>query len=285
MRRSCLFIPGNKPGMLQNADVFGADTVIFDLEDAVNVTEKDNARNLMRFYLDTHKKNPMEVCVRINGLDTEYYKDDLDAIVSDSIDSIMLPKARIEYLTELDRLLTEIESNKKMTKKIKVLPIIELAISMLEVEKIASMPRVDGILLGAEDYTSDMEVQRTKEGKEIEYARSRVAVSCKAYKIDAIDTPFTDVNDKEGLNEDCLNAITLGMNAKAAIHPNQLDTINELFLPSEKLITWALRVKQASDEAKAKGIGVFSLDGKMVDKPVMERAEKILLKAKKFGAI
>lgn len=285
MRRSLLFIPGNNPAMLSNADVFGSDAVIFDLEDAVNVVEKDNARNLIHYYLEDHPNLDLEVVVRINGLDTEFYQADLDMIVSDNIDAIMLPKARITYLEELDKLLTKYEKERCLKKKIKILPIIELAISVLEVDKIASMNRVDGILLGAEDLSSDMEVARTKEGKEIEYARCRVATACKAYQIDAIDTPFTDVNDKEGLTKDCLNAQTLGMNAKAAIHPNQIDTINEVFLPSEKLINWALRVKQASDEASAKGIGVFSLDGKMVDKPVMDRANKILAKAKKFKAI
>ena len=285
MRRSLLFIPGNNPAMLSNADVFGSDGVIFDLEDAVNVVEKDNARNLIHYYLEDHPNLDLEVVVRINGLDTEFYQADLDMIVSDNIDAIMLPKARITYLEELDKLLTKYEKERCLKKKIKILPIIELAISVLEVDKIASMNRVDGILLGAEDLSSDMEVARTKEGKEIEYARCRVATACKAYQIDAIDTPFTDVNDKEGLTKDCLNAQTLGMNAKAAIHPNQIDTINEVFLPSEKLINWALRVKQASDEASAKGIGVFSLDGKMVDKPVVDRANKILAKAKKFKAI
>jgi len=285
MRRSLLFIPGNNPAMLQNADVFGADAVIFDLEDAVNVTEKDNARNLMHYYLESHKNLPMEVIVRINGLDTDYYKEDLEAIVSDNIDTIMLPKAKIQEVNELDKLLTTIELNKKMTKKIKVLPIIELAKSVLEVDVIASLPRVDGILLGAEDLTSDMEVARTKGGKEIEYARSKVAMACRAYQIDAVDTPFTDVNDPEGLKTDCLNAQTLAMNAKAAIHPNQIDTINEVFLPAPKLILWAKRVKAASDEALSKGIGVFSLDGKMVDKPVIERANKILAKAERFNAL
>ena len=285
MRRSVLFIPGNNPAMLANADVFGSDGVIFDLEDAVNVTEKDSARNLMHYYLEEHKNLDLEVIVRINGLDTDFYKDDLDMIVSDSIDAIMLPKARINYLEELDRILCEYEKTRKLKKKIKIIPIIELAISVLEVDKIASMNRVDGILLGAEDLSSDMEVERTKGGKEIEYARARVATACKAYQIDAIDTPFTDVTDSIGLKNDCMMAQSLGMNAKSAIHPNQIDTINEVFLPSEKLIKWALRVREATIEASKKGIGVFSLDGKMVDKPVMARAEKILAKAEKFKAI
>jgi citrate lyase subunit beta/citryl-CoA lyase len=197
----------------------------------------------------------------------------------------MLPKAKVQELKELDKLLTKLENERKLTKKIKVIPIIELAASVLQVEEIASLNRVDGILLGAEDLTSDMEVARTKGGKEIEYARCRVAMACKAYQIDAIDTPFTDVNDPEGLRVDALNAQTLAMNAKSAIHPNQIDTINEVFLPAPKLINWAKRVKMASDEALAKGIGVFSLDGKMVDKPVIERAMKILKKAERFNAL
>lgn len=285
MRRSLLFIPSNNPAMLQNADIFGADSVIFDLEDAVNITEKDNARNLLHYYLKAHNNLPMEVVVRINGLDTEYYKEDLEKIVSDNIDTIMIPKATIEYVNQLDELLTEIEAEKQMSKKIKVLPIIELAYSVLQVETIASLNRVDGILLGAEDLTSDMEVTRTKEGLEIEYPRARVAMACKAYKIDAIDTPFTDVTDNNALKVDALHAMQLGMNCKAAIHPNQLDTINEVFMPSEKQIIWASRVMKANEDANAKGLGVFSLDGKMVDKPVLDRARKILAKAKKFGAI
>ena len=285
MRRSLLFIPSNNPAMLQNADIFGADSVIFDLEDAVNITEKDNARNLLHYYLNAHENLPMEVVVRINGLDTEYYEKDLEKIVSDNIDTIMIPKATIEYVNQLDELLTEIEAKKQMSKKIKVLPIIELAYSVLQVETIASLNRVDGILLGAEDLTSDMEVTRTKEGLEIEYPRARVAMACKAYKIDAIDTPFTDVTDNNALKVDALHAMQLGMNCKAAIHPNQLDTINEVFMPSEKQIIWASRVMKANEDANAKGLGVFSLDGKMVDKPVLDRARKILAKAKKFGAI
>ena len=285
MRRSLLFIPSNNPAMLQNADVFGSDSVIFDLEDAVNVTEKDNARNLLYYYLQDHPNLDMEVVVRINGLDTDYYYEDLNKIVSDNIDAIMLPKARINDVKLLDELLSKIENEKKLTKKIKIIPIIELAISILEVDIIASLARVDGILLGAEDLSSDLEVERTKIGKEIEYARSRVAIACKAYKIDAIDTPFTDVNDIEGLSNDCIICKELGMNAKAAIHPNQIDTINDAFLPSTKLIVWAKRVMLATKEANEKGIGAFSLDGKMVDKPVIERAMKILQKAERFNVL
>ena len=190
MRRSLLFIPGNKPGMVQNSDVFESDTVIFDLEDAVSVTEKDSARILVSNYLKSFKPN-VEVCIRINGLDTTFYEEDLKEIVTEKVDAIMLPKARIDEVKKLDELLTTLEKERKITKEIKIIPIIELCISLIEVDQIAFLNRVDGILLGAEDLSKDLEVERTKSGEEIFYARSRIANACKAAKIDAIDTPFT----------------------------------------------------------------------------------------------
>ncbi len=285
MRRSLLFIPGNNPAMLQNSDVFESDAVIFDLEDAVSITEKVPARILVREFLNALKTPPMEIVVRINGLDTEFYNGDLEAVVSDKIDTIMLPKAQVKYLKQLDELLTEIERKKKMAKKIAVIPIIELAVSVLQIEEIVACPRVNGVLLGAEDLSGDMEVLRTKQGNEILYPRIRLAYACGAYKIDAIDTPFTDVNDQSGLEDDCRFVANLGFNAKAAIHPNQIPTINEVFVPAQKSIIWALRVQEAASQAYEKGLGVFSLDGKMVDKPVIMRAEKIIEKAKKYKLI
>ena len=157
--------------------------------------------------------------------------------------------------------------------------------NLYEVDVIDSLPRVNGILLGAEDFTKDLEVKRTKEGKEILYARSRIIVACKAYKIDAIDTPFTDTLDMEGLVKDVTYVKELGMNAKSAIHPNQIEAINNAFTPTKQEIEYAQRVLIARDEAFSKGLGVFSLDGKMVDAPVIARAETVIKKATKFGVL
>lgn len=278
MRRSLLFIPGNNPGMLQSCDIFSSDAVIFDLEDAVSGTEKDSARNLVVNYLNTYRPD-IEIIIRINGFDTPFYLDDLNAVLNCDIDAIMLPKARVHDILTLEEII------KSFKKDVKIVPIIEQAISLIEVEEIAKCELVDGILLGAEDYTKDLEVTRTKEGNEIFYARCRVINACKAYKIDAIDTPFTDTNDEEGLIKDTRFAKSLGMNAKSAIHPNQIDVINKIFTPTEKEIEYAKRVLLARDEAFAKGLGVFSLDGKMVDKPVIERALKVIEKAKRFGVL
>ena len=279
MRRSLLFIPANNPAMMQNAMLFQADGIIFDLEDAVSLADKDSARHLLHGFLTTHSFQN-EVVVRINGLDTPYGVPDLEAIVSDAIDTIMLPKADYASLLELDSLLTKLEA--KMKKTIHVLPIIELATSLLEVTRIAASPRVDGLLLGAEDLTRDLEVERSSDGLEILFARNQVAVACKANRIDAIDTPFTNTNDEEGLKSDCLLARKLAMNAKACIHPNQIPIVNQAFSPSKETIKWALKVLEA---AKKNTAGAFSLEGKMIDKPIIERSEKTIAKAKKFGLL
>jgi citrate lyase subunit beta/citryl-CoA lyase len=146
----------------------------------------------------------------------------------------------------------------------------------------AQLPRISGMLLGAEDLTSDMEIERTKVGIEIEYPRAKMAYACKAFGLDAIDTPFTDVDDEAGLKADTIHAQKLGMNAKTAIHPNQVETINQIFSPTEAQIRWARRIVIADTEAQLKHLGVFSLDGKMIDKPVVDRAKKLLEKAKHY---
>ena len=278
-------MPGNNPAMLQHSDVFDSDAVIYDLEDAVSVTEKDSARILVSEFLKSKQNFDMEVVIRINGFDTDFYMNDLISVVSDKIDTIMLPKASVKDLVLLDQILTNLETERNLKKKINVIPIIELASSVLEIEEIVKQPRVNGVLLGAEDLTSDLDVQRTKQGDEILYPRMRLAVACSAYKIDSIDTPFTDTADEDGLVSVCKRALGLGFTSKSAIHPSQVNFINEIFVPSKEKITWALRVQTATETASKKGLDVFSLDGKMVDKPVIERANKILLKAKRYNLI
>jgi len=282
MRRSLLFIPSNNPGMLESSSLFGSDSVIFDLEDSVSVSEKDNSRNLLISFLNSKEKLNLEVVVRINASDTPFYYADLEAVVTPKIDTIMLPKASVKTLSKLDKDLSKIEKEKQLVNKIKIIPIIELASSLIEASEIAAMPRVDGLLLGAEDLSSDLEVVRTEEGLEILYARMVVITAAKAKKIDAIDTPFTNVFDNDKLKKDCEFVKRMGMNAKACIHPNQIEVVNEVFSPTQAEINWATKVLMAKEEAEKKNQGVFSLDGKMVDKPVILRAEKIILKAKKY---
>jgi citrate lyase subunit beta/citryl-CoA lyase len=280
MRRSLLFIPASRPGMLQNSEIFNADAIIFDLEDAVSSDEKDSARTLLQNFLQEFNHN-YEVIVRINGIDHLNGLLDLETIISSKIDTIMLPKARIASVKKLSEILTNFEKASKINKTIKIIPLIELAASVLEVEEIVGLPRVDGILLGAEDLTNDLEIERTKSGEEILYPRSRVAYACRAAGIDAVDTPFTDVLDDNGLYEDCIRAKSLGMTAKSAIHPNQVRFINEIFSPNQIQIEKALKIIEAAKNNS----GVFSLDGKMIDKPIIERSQKIIEKAKKYNLL
>ena len=282
MRRSLLFIPANRPAMLQNADVFSADAVIFDLEDAVIPSEKDAATYLLNEFLNQFNHLTIEKIVRFNAIDTPFFERDLKMMVSDHIDTIMLPKATLSSVNQLASLLTRIEKAKKMKKTIAILPIIELAKSIIEVDELAKAPRVNGLLLGAEDLATDLEVERTVIGNEIFYARSKVIMAAKANKIDAIDTPFTHLDDEKGLVEDASFAKSLGMNAKACIHPSQIDHINLVFSPTEKEILFAKKIIEAEKIAQQEQKGAFSVDGKMIDKPIIIRAHQLLEKAKQW---
>jgi citrate lyase subunit beta/citryl-CoA lyase len=280
MRRSLLFVPGDNPGMLQSAGVYNADSIIIDLEDSISLPNKDSARILVNEFLKDHKLKK-EVIVRINSFDSPYYMEDLELLVSDNIDTILLPKANLENTVKLDAILSKLEKSKKLKKVIKIIPLIEQVASLLEVEEIALLNRVDGILLGAEDLTTDMGVERTKKGLEIFYPRAKVAMACINAGIEAIDTPFTDTRDFIGLEEDCHMSKGLGFKAKSAIHPNHIDIINNVYSPSKEEIVYAIQVLEMAKTNK----GAFSINNKMIDKPIIERAKKTIENAKAFGLI
>jgi citrate lyase subunit beta/citryl-CoA lyase len=274
MRKSLLFIPANHPGMLQNVDIFDADGIIFDLEDGVALTEKDAAMDLLAsFFKHFHLKN-IEKIVRINEIN------DLDLIMCDQTDTVCLPKADTDVLKLLDKKLSTLEKKYRLTHKIQVIALIETPESILNALSIAKQPRVNGLLLGAEDLSTYLGVRRTLEGKEIEFARNMVIYAAKSMGIDAIDTPFTDTNDIDGLNKDIEYAKQLGMNAKACIHPNQIESINHLFRPSQEDILFAQKILLAKEQADREGLGAFSVDGKMVDKPIIDRALQIIKASK-----
>lgn len=264
--RSLLFIPGNNPGMLQNSDILGADGIIIDLEDAVALSEKDAARHLVREYLMNFK--PIShIFVRINPLDSPYFYEDLEAIKDLDIRGIVLPKAGIEPMVKLDEYL------KKENLDLDIIALVETAMGLeLSLEIVQKSDRVIAIFLGAEDLTLDLGAKRTKASKEIEYARSRIIATAKAMEIQAIDTPWTDTDDMEGLKADTLNAKDLGMSGKAVISPRHVEDVNKLFSPSEDDVEYAHRVVEGVKAANEKGLGAFSIEGKMIDKPIILRA-------------
>ncbi|MBB6698116.1 HpcH/HpaI aldolase/citrate lyase family protein [Clostridium algidicarnis] len=287
LRRTMLFMPGNNPGMLQNAAILGADSIILDLEDAVSITEKDSARVLVREAIKNVDYSSVEVVVRINPLDTEFGHLDLDVIARTKPDSIMVPKADEDEIREAHEILNKIEEEEGFKKgSIKIIPLIETAFGLETVYNVINASkRVVAILLGGEDLTSDLGIKRTKDGEEIFYARNRVATVCRAFKIDSIDTPFTDTNDFEGLEKDTLKAKGLGLTGKSAINPRQIDSIHSVFAPTKEEVNHALRVLKAMEQAEREGKGVFSLDGKMIDAPIINRATTTVELAKLLNLI
>lgn len=281
LRRTLLFIPGNNPGMLQNAGILDADGVILDLEDAVSLAEKDSARILVRNVIKNVDFYRTEILVRINPLSTEFGSKDIEEIAGVKPDALLIPKATEEDIETIDAMLCGIELKEGFEEgAIKLLPLIETTYGLENMYSIFKKSnRIIGALLGAEDLTADLGIKRTKEGEEIIYARSKFASICRACRIDAIDTPFVDVNDTDGLIKDTLKAKSIGMTGKAAINPRQVDTIHKAFAPLEQEIEYAKRVLRAAKEAKEQGLGVFSLDGKMIDAPIIARAYHLMEKA------
>ena len=282
IRRSLLFIPGNHPGMLQNGGVFGADSVILDLEDAVAPTEKDAARRLVGMALRNADYGNSEKVVRINPLDCDGAVD-IAAIVPCAPDAILLPK--VQNATELREAAALIAAAEIAGQKpVKIIALIETPRGLANALEIAEAdPRVVALAFGAEDYTAGLGAVRSKEGGEILTARALLINAAAAAGIEAIDTPFTDANDDAGLAEDAALARRIGFKGKLAINPRQVDVIHEAFNPSEREIDWAERVVFAIEQAKAQGSGVIAVDGKMVDAPIVNRAKRTLEMARMLG--
>lgn len=284
LRRSMLFIPGNNPGMLQNGGVFGADSVILDLEDAVAPMEKDAARFLIANALQTVDYGTSEKVVRINPLDTFAAKD-IKAIVPCCPDAILVPK--VESAADIHQVVAMIAAVEKPGQTpVKIIALLETPCGIAEAYSIAKADkRVVALSLGAEDYTAGLGAMRTREGNEIFTARTLVINAAAAAGIQSIDTPYTDANDEEGLLADTKLAKSLGFKGKLSINPRQIDTIHNVFNPSMSDIDWAEQVIHAIRKAEAEGSGVASLNGKMVDLPIVNRAERILHLARLLGLI
>lgn len=282
LRRSMLFIPGNNPGMLQNGGVFGADSVILDLEDAVAPGEKDAARLLVAHALLNVDFGRSETVVRINTLDT-FGREDIKAIVPCEPDLLLVPK--VETSQDIEKVMAMvIEAEKPGQKKVNLVALLETPRGIAEAYSIAKADeRVVALALGAEDYTAALGANRTKQGTEIFTARTLVVNAAAAAGVQSIDTPYTDANDEQGLLEDTQTAKQLGFKGKLSINPRQIDVIHEVFNPTAHDIEWAERVVEAIRWAEAEGSGVASLNGKMVDAPVVNRAERILYLAKLLG--
>ena len=286
MRRSMLFLPGNTPNILINGAYLGADAVIFDLEDAVSPDEKDSARILVRNTIRYLDFSGCEIIVRINSLDNDFWKADLDTIVPQKPNWIMLPKTALpEHVRTVDAYLTELEEKLGLGhNSVRLMPLIETALGVENAFAIATASkRVGALFLGAEDLTADLQCKRTKESREIEYARGRLVVAARAAGVDVYDTPFTDVNDDIGIETDAQLAKSLGFSGKASISPRHVEVINRVFTPTMKEIDYAYEVMDAIAAAKEQGKGAIALRGKMIDAPIVARAQRTIAMAEALG--
>lgn len=286
MKRSMLFIPGNTPNLLINGACLGADMIIFDLEDAVSPDEKDSARVLVRNTLKFMDLRGVGTVVRINAVDTDYWKQDLEEILPCKPDMIMLPKTGTagDVLTA-DGYMSALEDKLGLARNtVRLMPLLETALGVENAFAVASAsPRVAALFLGAEDLTADLRCKRTKEGQEIEYARTRLVVAARAANVDVYDTPFTDVNDDEGIIKDAMHAKALGFTGKASISPRHVDAINTVFSPEQKEIDYAYEVMDAIRMARELGKGAIALHGKMIDAPIVARARQTIAAAEELG--
>lgn len=284
LRRSRLYVPGNNPKMIPPAGLYGSDVISLDLEDSVAPDFKTDARMLVSESLKVLDFGPhTEVTVRINPMSTPYGKWDVKQIVCDKLDGIYIPKVESrEEVIQVDELVTDLEEEKKIPLgKIKLFATLETAKGILNAYEIARCSkRLEALTIGGEDLTADLGGERTVDGLAIQTARQLVVLAAKAAGIQAIDTIYSDFGDAEGLRKETELIKVMGYDGKAAIHPNQIEVIHSVFNPKPEQIIYAVKVMAALEEAKVKGSGVIALGSKMIDRPVVVKAEKVIETAK-----
>ena len=285
MRRSRLYLPGSEPKYFINADLHEPDAVILDLEDSVHTDEKDSARVLVRNTLRAVDFGAAERMVRINQLSLGYQ--DLEEVVPEQPDVILIPKVEhARDVLEVDRKISEIETREGLKQPIWLMPILESALGIENAFAIATASdRVCALTIGLEDYTADLGVARSRTGEESQFARFRVVNAAKAAGVQAIDSVFSDVADMDGLRKWGEQSRAMGFEGMGCIHPSQIQVIHEAYAPSQVEVEKALKVVAAFEDAKAKGLGVVSLGSKMIDPPVVNRAVKLVERARKMGLV
>jgi len=284
-RRSRVYLPGNDPKYMLNIGLHKPDGIILDLEDSVAPPEKDAARALVRNVLRQVNFYGAERMVRINQ--GERGIDDLDWIIPHNVHVVLIPKIENpDQVIAVDERIKEICAEKGIGKPIYLMPIIESALGGIKAYEIAmASPNNVALALGLEDYTADIGVQRTLEGRESFWLRSMIVNAARAAGIQPIDTVFSDVSDMDGLRASVKEAKMLGFDGKGCIHPRQIQVVHEAFAPEQKEIEKAQKIVLAFDKAERDGLGVVSLGSKMIDPPVVKRALNMVKMAEALGML
>lgn len=273
-----MFVPGNNPGMMADAHIYGPDSIMLDLEDSVTMAEKDTARLLVHNALKSIDYGDTEMVVRINPLNTPYGKKDIEAVVKAGVDVIRMPKTETaEEVIEVEREIERVEKEIGCLGRTKIMAAIESTLGIVNAYAIATAsPRMMGIALGAEDYSANLKTQRTPGGDELRLARETIVVAARAAGIDALDTVYSNLNDMETFRKEVEFIKTLGFDGKSIINPRQIEVVNDVFAPKEKEIEKSRTILAAIKEAERKGSGVIAVNGKMVDRPVVIRAQRTI---------
>ena len=273
-----MFVPGNNPGMMQDAFIYGPDSIMLDLEDSVTMAEKDSARLLVYNALKTIDYGNTEMVVRINHLNTPYGKKDIEAVVKAGVDVIRMPKTETaEEVVEVEREIEKVEKEIGCLGRTQIMAAIESALGIVNAYAIATASkRMMGIALGAEDYSANLKTQRTPGGAELLLARETIVVAARAAGIAALDTVYSNLNDMDTFRKEVELIKTLGFDGKSIINPRQIEIVNEVFTPSEKAIEKSKVILAAIKEAEQRGSGVIAVNGKMIDRPVVLRAQRTI---------
>ncbi len=286
--RTMLFCPATNPKLYLNAPFLGADSIIFDLEDAIRYADKDAARDLLCEALKSVDFRDTTICVRVNALSTEFGEDDVRAIVPAGCRYIRLTTCESkEDVQKLDGILTELEEKYGIEKgSVKIQCSIESPLGVHNMEDIVrASDRVVSMSFGAEDYTRLLNVDRTKDATELFYARTKMVNIAKVVGIEAIDTSWTDFNDIEGFEKEAKLGKQLGFSGKTCIHPSQIEVVHKIFTPSADEIEKSLVIIEAMKAANIEQGGVIQINGKMIDIPVIEKAKRIIALAQAAGVI
>ena len=273
-----MFVQGNNPGMMQDAFIYGPDSIMLDLEDSVTMAEKDTARLLVHNALKTIDYGNTEMVVRINPLNTPYGKKDIEAVVKAGVHVIRMPKTETaEEVVEVEREIERVEKEIGCLGRTQIMAAIESTLGVVNAYAIATASkRMMGIALGAEDYSANLKTQRSPEGMELLLARQTIVVAARAAGIDALDTVYSNLNDMETFRKEVELIKQLGFDGKSIINPRQIEVVNEVFAPKEKEIQKSLTILAAIKEAEQRGSGVIAVNGKMVDRPVVIRAQRTI---------
>lgn len=287
LRRSLLYVPGCSDKMLLKAETISSDAIIIDLEDSVSPEEKDNAREKAANFLLKKRIRNKEVIVRINGMDTIWGPLDLQTLIPLIPDAIVLPKADDKSISCADMIISAIEDNCGVERNaVKMIVLFETTYSITNSYFVlGSSSRINGVQLGGEDLTKEQEIKRTLKSDELYFARASLAMAARARKVDILDTPYTDIFDLRGLRDDAELVRDLGFTGKTCIHPSHIDIINDVFSPSEEEVTNANSLIESYRNSQIKGLGAYVFRGKMVDAPIVERAEKIIKKHKNIVSL